>query len=1043
MRRVLMVTGVAALLLVVLAAAQLYRMAFVGVPEIPDRATLWSMNRPPGLTFQDRYGEIIATRGPKHGQSVKLETLPSYLPKAFLAAEDRRFYEHRGVDGQSIVRAFGANVRAGGVVQGGSTLTQQLAKTIFLTPEQTLRRKLQEAVLAVRMERVLSKDEVLALYLDRVFFGENAFGVEAASQTYFAKSATEVSLSEAALLAALPKAPTRLDPTNDLEAALARSRIVLSLMLAEGWITAEQERLALATPPRIVSSSKGEGDFGYILDLAAAEALDRVGRDAPDLVIRLTVDPALQSSAQQTVRQVIRANRRRGDVRQAALVALAPDGAVRALVGGLDHRASPYNRAVQAQRQPGSAFKPFVYAAALEKGVRPGDIRIDRPVRFGSYSPRNYGDQYRGALTVQDALMHSVNTVAVQLTVEAGRAEVGALARRFGLSTIPERPPLSVALGAKEVSLLDLTGAYQVFQRGGQAARPYLIERIENTRGDLLWRRASSAPVTVYPAQLNAQMVAMMKRVVEQGTGAQGQIGRPAAAKTGTSQRWRDAWFVGFTPDWVAGVWVGNDDNRPMNRVVGGDIPAEIWRRFMLTAHKGLPVRDFAGLPRRVLRAPAARAEQRSAFYDTLSSEFEREADEAAPTPDAEPAAAPEPSRALPVPAAPAARAVRARSLPLRPAAPAASGRRAVVEQGILSAEIAYMPAFRPRSRGRPECFVAAAPIIALKDVKLADGPVMLFDGVDLALEPRVRACLVGRNGAGKSTLMRIMTGLIETDGGERFVNPATRVALVPQEPRIEGETVLDHATAGGAERHQAEAALDLFGLDSGKSTQGLSGGEIRRAALARAFAEEPDVILLDEPTNHLDIFAIATLEDQLASSRAAALIVSHDRAFLERVTQRCFWLEGRRVRRLDKGFKHFEAWADEQLEQESEIARRADKAWSARPTGCTGASPPAAPATRAAAAGLMDMRAAKAGRMQEGRRPMSMAVDAGSTSGKIVADADKVAKRWGERVIFEDFSTRILRGERLGIVGPNGAGKTTLVKLLLGETAPTRARSS
>jgi len=328
-------------------------------------------------------------------------------------------------------------------------------------------------------------------------------------------------------------------------------------------------------------------------------------------------------------------------------------------------------------------------------------------------------------------------------------------------------------------------------------------------------------------------------------------------------------------------------------------------------------------------------------------------------------------------------------------------------------------------------------PILALKDVRLQDGPVRLFDGVDLGLEPRVRACLVGRNGAGKSTLLRILAGLVEPDAGERFANPGLRIAFVPQEPEITGAALLDYATTGGVAPHLAEAALTTFGADPARSTQGLSGGEARRAALARAFAEEPDVLLLDEPTNHLDIFAIETLEAELRASRASALIVTHDRAFLERVTERCFWLEGRRVRRLDKGFGAFEAWSEAILEQEAETARRADKAlgreehWLQR--GVT--------ARRARNEGrrrrLLEMREAKSARMREGRRSASLAIDGGGRSGKLVAEAQGVSKRYGDRVIFTDFSTRILRGERVGIVGPNGAGKTTLVKLLLGEIAP------
>jgi penicillin-binding protein 1A len=632
--RILVTGGVTGLLLALLLAAQLYQTVFAGLPAVPDRATLWSMNRPPGFTFMDHEGRVIATRGPRHGRSVDLKSLPPYLPQAFLAAEDRRFFQHHGVDGRSILRALGANARAGGVVEGGSTLTQQLAKIIFLSPEQTLRRKMQEAVLAFRMEQVLSKDEILTLYLDRVFFGENAYGVEAASRTFFGKSATEVTLAEAALLAALPKAPTRLDPTNDLDAAVERSRLVLANLREEGWITAEQEAAARASPPEIAPPPPGEGEMAYVIDLAQAQSLALL-RDAgvqppPDLQVKLSVDPALQRVATGSVRRVIGRWGRPAWARQAAFVALAPDGGVRALVGGVDHRRSPFNRAVQAQRQPGSAFKPFVYAAALEDGVRPMDIRQDRPVRFGRWTPANYGNSYRGAVTVEDALADSINTVAIRLTADTGRDKVAGLARRFGLSSVPPRPGLSVALGAYETNLLELTGAYQVFQRGGKVSRPYLIEQITTARGDLLYRHAGLGQVPVYDPPLNALMVDMMQAVVERGTGRRAQFGRPAAAKTGTSQNHKDAWFVGFTPDWIAGVWVGNDDGRPMNKVTGGELPALIWRGFMVEAHRGLPPRSFRRQDPGTMIADAGQA-ARADFYAGLSAEFAREADDAAP----------------------------------------------------------------------------------------------------------------------------------------------------------------------------------------------------------------------------------------------------------------------------------------------------------------------------------------------------------------------------------------------------------------------------
>ena len=523
---------------------------------------------------------------------MSLDQLPAYLPRAFLAAEDRRFYMHHGLDLTGIARAIRADVGARHVVQGGSTITQQVVRNIFLSPDQTLKRKVQEAVLAWRLERRISKTDILELYLNRIYFGDGAYGVDAAAQTYFGRPASSLSLSEAALLAALPKAPSRLDPANDLDAALQRSQVILGEMRQDGWITAAQETDARARPPVLAPEKPVEGDFGYVLDLAASRARDLAQNRAPDLVVRLTVDPRLQSVAADVVRAGVAEGRRLGAT-QGALVALAPDGAIRALVGGRDHRASAFDRATQALRQPGSAFKPFVYAAALEAGVRPDDVRTDRPVRIGGWSPANYGGHFSGAVTVADALARSINTIAVRLAHQVGAAKVAALAQRFGLTMIPSKPDLSVALGAYEVDLLDLTSAYQVFQQDGHRVEPYLISTITNAHGDVLYQHPNTPPLQIFDPQKNRLMVRMMEGVISRGTGQKADIGRPAAGKTGTSQNWRDAWFVGFTPDWVAGVWVGDDRSRPMAKVAGGELPAELWRRFMLQAEQGLPVADF------------------------------------------------------------------------------------------------------------------------------------------------------------------------------------------------------------------------------------------------------------------------------------------------------------------------------------------------------------------------------------------------------------------------------------------------------------------
>jgi penicillin-binding protein 1A len=618
-RRVWVVAGcavaAAAALVSLLLGVWIWRLALADLPEVPAQSALWRVNQPPSILFQDRTGHAIGWRGPARGEVLRLADLPPYLPRAFLAAEDRRFYSHFGVDPIGIARAARADIEARRIVEGGSTITQQIARTLFLTPEQTLRRKIQEAVTAVRIEQRMGKDDILKLYLNRTYFGAGAYGIEAAAQVYFGKPARSLSLSEAALLAALPKAPTRLDPTNNFAAALARSRLVLQRMRGENWITAQEQAAARAAPPALAPDDPAEGIFGYALDLAASRARELAPIGGPDLVVRLSLDAGLQRQASSAVREAAAANAGRG-ASQGALVALGPEGAIRALVGGLDHRDSAFNRAVQAQRQPGSAFKPFVYAAALDAGRKPQDVRLDGPVRFGDWTPQNYGGGYAGEVTLADAFARSINTVSAKLTQEIGPERVATLARRFGLTEIPPQPRLSVALGSYETSLLHLVEGYQVFQQGGRRSQPYLIEQIATPEGAVLYQRAGSAPAPIYPAALSEQMVRMMQGVIQRGTGRRAAIGRPAAGKTGTNQDNRDAWFVGFTPDFVAGVWIGNDRARPMRDVSGGELAASVWKRFMLAAHEGLPVRDFNPAPGQVMD------EQRAAFYRDLVAAF-------------------------------------------------------------------------------------------------------------------------------------------------------------------------------------------------------------------------------------------------------------------------------------------------------------------------------------------------------------------------------------------------------------------------------------
>ncbi len=564
----LAVAGVWGLVLLAGAAAVLA----VGLPDI-DRVL--AEPRRPGIAVLAADGAPLANFGEVYGAWIAPDDLPPVLVDAVLSIEDRRFYRHFGLDPWGLLRAAAVNLAAGRVAQGGSTLTQQIAKNVFLTPERTLRRKVQEALLALWLERRYSKDELLAAYLNRVYLGAGCFGVEAAARRYFGKPARELGLAEAAMLAGLPKAPSRYAPTRDPKAARGRAAAVLDAMVAAGRLDAAAAAAAKAMPAA-ARSGGGGGGARYFADWVADRASGFVGPPRDDLAVRTTLDRAAQAAAEAAMRA---ADLPPGA--QAALVAMTPDGAVRAMVGGLSYADSQFNRAAQARRQPGSAFKLAVFAAALADGMAADDVVDDSPVTVDGWTPRNYGGVYRGPVTLTDAFAHSSNAAAVRLAERAGRRAVRSMARRLGLSgPLPEGP--SLALGAGEVTLLELAAAYAAPANAGRAAIPHGILEIRDRSGAALYRRSGSGPGRVLSPRVAAALDRMLAAVVREGTGrrAAPESG-PAAGKTGTSQDSRDAWFVGYRPGLVAGVWVGRDDSRPMKDVTGGGAPAEIWRGFM------------------------------------------------------------------------------------------------------------------------------------------------------------------------------------------------------------------------------------------------------------------------------------------------------------------------------------------------------------------------------------------------------------------------------------------------------------------------------
>ena len=598
-----------------------------GLPELPTKQSMWEKNLQPNMTLLDRNGNIIGHRGPYYGKPLKLSEMPPWLPDAFLAIEDQRFWAHKGIDRKAIFRALIENSKAGRKVQGGSTLTQQLVKNMVLSREKTYKRKFQEMWLAYKMEQLLSKQEILELYLNRIDLGNRAFGVEAAAQRLFGKSAKDITLSEAAILAALPKAPTTYDPVKNPDASADRARLVLQNMMVQGKISPRELKEAELKPAEIKIGENGyldERHLGHVFDLVAERAKELIGTGTQDLVVRTTIDPKLQNHGLNAITTIVNKFQKTKNVSDGALVSIETEtGAIRALIGGRDYNKSKFNRATQALRQPGSSFKAFVYAAALEAGFTPGTVRIDQPTTIGSgetqWSPQNYTKRYRGPMTLREALKLSINTVAAQVGAEVGPNKVVELAHRFGITT-KLGANYSIALGSSEVHLVDMTSAFMVFANEGQKYPPYLIENIKDTSGKNLFTHRPRPPERVYALPYARQMTAMLRDAVATGTGRGAKMGtRQVAGKTGTSQDYRDAWFIGFTADYTTGVWMGNDNNTPMKKITGGLLPVDAWKMYMLKAHKNKK--------RRPLKAPEPLISDQETralitFYENLTKSF-------------------------------------------------------------------------------------------------------------------------------------------------------------------------------------------------------------------------------------------------------------------------------------------------------------------------------------------------------------------------------------------------------------------------------------
>jgi penicillin-binding protein 1A len=561
---------------------------------LPDTGDLSTAQRKPSITLLASDGTMIATYGDLFGEPLRLKEMPKYLPEAVIATEDRRFYSHFGIDPFGLLRATFANLRAGHIVQGGSTITQQLAKNLFLTPDRTFTRKIQETLLAIWLEHKFSKQQILEIYLNRVYLGAGTYGVDAAAHRYFNKSARDVSLYEAAVIAGLLKAPSRFSPANDKERAAQRAQQVLLNMADAGFITTAQAQIAAQQKTQLSKTPSLSRGSRYFADWIVDQLNGFSGTQDRDLVVTTTLDPKMQEAGEKVIAASLDANGEKYEVGQGALVAMTPDGAIRVMVGGDDYADSQFNRATQALRQPGSSFKPVVYLAAVERGLRPSDHFIDQPIKIGKWEPHNFENKYRGDVTVSEALAESLNSVAAQIVQRVGVNNVIATARKLGITSDLVHDA-SLALGTSEVSLIELTAAYAPFASGGIGAWPHGIVEIRDAHGGVIYRRDGSGPGRVIDPANVAIMNQLLSGVVAYGTGKAAKLDRPTAGKTGTTQDSRDALFIGYTADLVCGVWFGNDDDSPMKKVTGGTIPAHAWHDFMTIATRGMPIKPLPG----------------------------------------------------------------------------------------------------------------------------------------------------------------------------------------------------------------------------------------------------------------------------------------------------------------------------------------------------------------------------------------------------------------------------------------------------------------